>query len=99
MSTFNNISYRGYLDSRSNRVHSHFLKVKSFEYINKLQKVPYSINTEMLSFIDKNQEALSGSNTLLLLNRGHDHHNYPEVVAKWANVYSSERVTRATVWR
>jgi hypothetical protein len=48
LSEFTNISYQGYLDSKSFQMHNHQLYVKdSINQINKLQKVKFMINDKI----------------------------------------------------
>lgn len=53
LSEFTNITYQGYLDSKSFQMHNHKLRInQSITQINKLQKVQFMINNKMVNFID-----------------------------------------------
>jgi hypothetical protein len=61
-----NLSYQGYLNSRSNHLHKHGLTLKQVSTINKLQKIPFSVNDTVVRFFNKYKQELTDSSVLLL---------------------------------
>ena len=91
LSEFTNISYQGYLDSKSLQMHNHRLYVKnSIKQINKLQKVKFTINDKMINFINKYQFELTDTDTLLITDKWI--HLIEDTLLslnkKWSSVYS-----------
>lgn len=66
LSALTNISYQGYLDSKSSRIHDHRLYLKNITHLNNLQKVKFSINERMVAFYNKYQLELTNSESVLL---------------------------------
>ena len=66
LSPLTNISYQGYLDSRSYRIHEHRLRLKKIDHINCLQKVTYAINCPMINFYKKYKKELTNNQVVLL---------------------------------
>jgi hypothetical protein len=63
-----NLTYQGYLDSRSNQLHKHVLILKRTGTINKLQKIPFCVNHELVQFYIMHQKKLTEEKVLLLTN-------------------------------
>ena len=107
LSEFTNISYQGYLDSKSLQMHNHRLYIKdSIKQINELQKVKFMINDKMINFINKFQFELTDANILLITDKW-IHLNEETLLSlnkKWGRVYKkaddarksiiSERITK-----
>lgn len=70
LSEFTNISYQGYLDSKSFQMHQHTLHInQSIKQINQLQKVGYMINDKMVDFINKYKVELTDADILLITDK------------------------------
>lgn len=66
LSPLTNMSYRGFLDSRSSRVHDHRLSLKRLDHINKLQNVQFCVHAEMIDFYNTFKTTLTENNIVLL---------------------------------
>jgi hypothetical protein len=69
LSSFTNVSYQGYLDTLTTRLHYHFLHLKQCDTINLLQNVPFEINTQMLHFLERFKRDLTENEIVLLSNK------------------------------
>nr|YP_010003062.1 hypothetical protein JXX86_mgp24 [Ulva sp. TM637]AZP40106.1 hypothetical protein [Ulva sp. TM637] len=69
LSELTNISYQGFLDSKSSRTHEHRLKIQKLDHINKLQKVKFSINNPIVSFYKRYTKELTDTGQVLLDDR------------------------------
>ena len=83
-SSLTEISYQGHMASLSASLHEHRLHLKQIDHINKVQKTSFCINYEMLEFIQKNKEALTEAEILLVSNKllGHSVDGYKNAVTK-----------------
>jgi hypothetical protein len=59
LSEFTNISYQGYLNSKSFNIHNHRLLIWNADAINYLQEIGFAINVPMLDFVVKYQNELT----------------------------------------
>lgn len=90
LSALTNISYQGYLDSKSSRIHDHRLYLKNITHLNNLQKVKFSINERMVAFYNKYQLELTNSERLLLSDKwiNPDGDLILEITKKWAKMFT-----------
>ena len=100
LSEFTNISYQGYLDSKSFQMHNHRLFIKdSIKQINKLQKVQFMINDKMINFINKYQFELTDADILLITDKW-IHLNEDTLFSlnkKWGQVYRKAEDARKAI--
>ena len=108
LSEFTNISYQGYLDSKSFQMHQHTLRInQSIKQINQLQKVEYMINDKMVNFINKYKVELTDADILLITDKWitSNDDTLLSLNKKWGQVYPkkpeearkaiiSERITK-----
>lgn len=66
LSSLTNVSYQGYLDSKSHRSHNHHLLLKRINHVNNLQKVKFVVNDSMVNFYNKFKEELTNKEIVLL---------------------------------
>lgn len=99
LSEFTNVSYQGYLDSKSYRLHEHRLSMQKVNHINYLQKVKFTINQPMVNFYYKYAKRLTDSNRLLLTDIWvkPNEQTILEVNRKWARVYDNVNKIRDAV--
>jgi hypothetical protein len=99
LSSFTNVSYQGYLNTQTTRIHNHFLHLKQCDSINVLQKVPFEINTEMIKFFSRFEEELT-ENEIVLLTDKWIHPSKAltiEVNTKWARTFFKREAVRESV--
>jgi hypothetical protein len=99
LSEFTNISYQGYLDSKSFQVHNHKLLILEIQAINKLQKVQYSINGPMVEFIKNNSTELTELGILLITDKwmSSNRETRSKLALKWKQVYRQHRDVRFAI--
>lgn len=90
LSSLTNVSYQGYLDSKSSRIHDHRLHLKNITHLNNLQKVKFSINERMVEFYSKYQLELTNSERVLLSDKwiNPDADLILEITSKWAKMFT-----------
>lgn len=86
MAHFANLAYQGHIESKANRTHEHRYALTKAEHINRLQKVPFGINVELLNFVNKYQTELAkdkllyvGDTWLHLMDADRQHVLYNEI--------------------
>ena len=91
LSSLTEITYQGYLDSKSSRIHKHRLSLKEINHLNSLQRVKFTMNERMVTFYKKYQDQLTDAEVVLLA----DKWVYPsddlvlEINNKWAKMFDS----------
>lgn len=99
LSSLTDISYQGYIDSKSHRVHDHRLYLKEISHLNHLQKVKFTINDKMVAFLDKHKETLTDSGIVLLTGKWFHPNAKDEIRAKWKGRVSLEKEYAHRVWK
>ena len=90
LSALTNISYQGYLSSKSSRMHDHRLYLKNITHLNNLQKVKFKINERMVAFYNRYQLELTDSETLLLSDKWINPNEdlIAQITDKWAKLFT-----------
>ena len=91
LSSLTEISYQGYLDSKSSRIHKHCLSLKEIAHLNSLQRVKFTINERMVQFYKKYQDQLTDAEAVLLGDKWVDPSEalVLELNKKWAKTFDS----------
>lgn len=100
LSEFTNISYQGYLDSKSLQMHNHRLYIKdSIKQINELQKVKFMINDKMVNFINEYKHELTDGDNLLITDKWITLTEDTSVSQqrKWSQVYGKPKEARRAI--
>lgn len=69
LSLLTNVSYQGYIDSKSSRMHEHRLHLKDISHLNHLQKMKFTVNERMVAFYNRYQKELTEGEILLLTDK------------------------------
>lgn len=91
LSSLTKMTYQGYLDSKSSRIHKHRLQLKEVAHLNNLQKVKFTINEKMVAFYKKYKDQLTDAEAILLGDKWVDPSEdlVLEVNKKWAKMFDS----------
>ena len=72
-------------------MHGYRLHLKEVSHLNKLQKVKFTINEKMVSFVNKHKETLTDSGIVLLTGKWFHPNAKDEIHAKWKGRISLEK--------
>lgn len=65
LSSLTEMTYQGYLDSKTSRIHKHRLYLKEIAHLNSLQKVKFTINEKMVAFYKKYKDQLTDAESAI----------------------------------